>query len=296
MPEHELRLLALDGGGVRGLSTLQILKQLMDLVDPESPPKPCDYFDMIEGTSTSGLIAIMLGRLQMTVDDCIGAYVSLSDRVFQKRRHRVTIKGNVQGQFDSVELERAIKEIIVSQGLEEDTLLKDSPDAKCKVLVCATSKETGDTVRLACYRSPRGNNCSELPRYGRLAERRRQPHPSSIPLPSVTLTKDSSTAQQERTTRYTRCGTRLKTYGHPARSKRASSRRRRLRRGSVGISRGLDDKGRYYRFNVLRGLEDIGLEESKRKNEIIAATDRYVASQAVFKQMKACGNSLADKQ
>lgn len=59
---------------------------------------------------------------------------------------------------------------------------------------------------------------------------------------------------------------------------------------------GLDDKGRYYRFNVLRGLEDIGLEESKRKNEIIAATDRYVASQAVFKQMKACRNSLANKQ
>jgi patatin-like phospholipase/acyl hydrolase len=56
MPEHELRLLALDGGGVRGLSTLQILKQLMETADPESPPKPYDYFDMIGGTSTSGLV------------------------------------------------------------------------------------------------------------------------------------------------------------------------------------------------------------------------------------------------
>ena len=37
-----------------------------------------------------------------------------------------------------------------------------------------------------------------------------------------------------------------------------------------------DDKGRYYRFNVLRGLEGIGLEDSKRKNAIIAATDRYI--------------------
>ena len=52
MPEHDLRLLALDGGGVRGLSTLQILKQLMDTIDPESPLKPCDHFDMIGGTST----------------------------------------------------------------------------------------------------------------------------------------------------------------------------------------------------------------------------------------------------
>jgi hypothetical protein len=122
----------------------------MDVVDPKSPPKPRDHFDMVEGTSTGGfigdvvrharylanchsLIAIMLGRLQMTVDDCIDAYVSLSDKVFQKRRHRVTIKGNVQERFDPDELERAIKGIVVRQGLEEDALLKDSPDAKCKV-------------------------------------------------------------------------------------------------------------------------------------------------------------------
>ena len=41
----------------------------------------------------------------------------------------------------------------------------------------------------------------------------------------------------------------------------------------------LDDEGRYYRFNVDRGLEDIGLEESKKKREIAAVTGRYVASQ-----------------
>ena len=55
----------------------------------------------------------MLGRLQMTVDECIDVYVLLSDRIFQKRRHRVTIKGHVQGRFDSDELEKAIKEIVV---------------------------------------------------------------------------------------------------------------------------------------------------------------------------------------
>ncbi len=75
----------------------------------------------------------MLGRLQMTVDECIDAYVSLSDMVFQKQKHRITMKGKVQGQFDSIELERAIKEIIVRQGLKEDALLKDSPDVKCKM-------------------------------------------------------------------------------------------------------------------------------------------------------------------
>ncbi|KAL2043537.1 hypothetical protein N7G274_003844 [Stereocaulon virgatum] len=58
----------------------------------------------------------------------------------------------------------------------------------------------------------------------------------------------------------------------------------------------LDDRGRYYQFNVIQGLEDIGLEQSTRKNVVIAATDRYLESQAVFKQMRAFGNSLAVRQ
>ena len=57
MLEHELRLLALDGGSdIEGLSSLQILKKLMDTVDPGSSPKPCDYFDMIGGTGTGGFV------------------------------------------------------------------------------------------------------------------------------------------------------------------------------------------------------------------------------------------------
>lgn len=56
MPDKDLRLLALDGGGVRGLSALIILEQLMETIDPKTPPKPCDYFDMIGGTSTGGWV------------------------------------------------------------------------------------------------------------------------------------------------------------------------------------------------------------------------------------------------
>jgi patatin-like phospholipase/acyl hydrolase len=58
MPGSYLRLLSLDGDadGLRGLSSLMILEQLMEAVNPEMPPKPCDYFDMIGGTSTGGLV------------------------------------------------------------------------------------------------------------------------------------------------------------------------------------------------------------------------------------------------
>ena len=55
-----LCLLSLDGGGVRGLSTLFILKSLMDQLNQvrkanELPHvKPCEVFDLIGGTSTGG--------------------------------------------------------------------------------------------------------------------------------------------------------------------------------------------------------------------------------------------------
>jgi hypothetical protein len=75
----------------------------------------------------------MLGRLKMSIDDCIDAYLSLSDRVFQKKRHRLTVKGNIQGRFDSEELARAVKEVLTAQNLKEDTLLKDVSDDACKV-------------------------------------------------------------------------------------------------------------------------------------------------------------------
>ena len=66
---HQPRVLALDGGGVRGLSSLVILREIMEemqrLAKLNETPHPCNYFDLIGGTSTGGLIAIMLGRLKM---------------------------------------------------------------------------------------------------------------------------------------------------------------------------------------------------------------------------------------
>jgi patatin-like phospholipase/acyl hydrolase len=55
-----LCLLSLDGGGVRGLSTLYILKNIMNRLNHErkiaNQPlvKPCEVFDLIGGTSTGG--------------------------------------------------------------------------------------------------------------------------------------------------------------------------------------------------------------------------------------------------
>jgi patatin-like phospholipase/acyl hydrolase len=45
-----------DGGGVRGISSLEILQAIMSKVSNDPNVKPCDYFDMIAGTSTGGFV------------------------------------------------------------------------------------------------------------------------------------------------------------------------------------------------------------------------------------------------
>jgi len=53
-------LICIDGGGIRGLSTLLIIKALMARVNEERKKdgkpaiKPCELFDLIGGTSTGG--------------------------------------------------------------------------------------------------------------------------------------------------------------------------------------------------------------------------------------------------
>ena len=93
-----------------------------------------------EDAKIVSLIAIMLGRLRMDINSCIDAYTSLSDSVFQKVKHRVTLRGKVQGRFDSAELERAIKTIVQSQGHDENALLKDGAETNCKVSVTFNRK------------------------------------------------------------------------------------------------------------------------------------------------------------
>lgn len=82
------RMLALDGGGIRGLITLGILEtienKLRATVGKGSANfRLCDYFDYIAGTSTGAIIAAGLAR-GMSVADLLGFYKRTGKQMFEK--------------------------------------------------------------------------------------------------------------------------------------------------------------------------------------------------------------------
>ncbi|CAN9183590.1 unnamed protein product [Alternaria alternata] len=79
------RLLVLDGGGIRGIFTLQILRALDQ--HRKLPYPVYDEFDLTLGTSTDagGLIALMF-LLRRNLDECIAVFKQLAQRVFRPRQ------------------------------------------------------------------------------------------------------------------------------------------------------------------------------------------------------------------
>ena len=138
---QSLRVLCIDGGGIKGYTALLILRrifrQLIDAGELAEAPLPCDVFDLIAGTSTGGLIAIMLGRLHMSIDECIAKYEIVGKSVFKGRPNNVTkiLKGVVNSPFYDIKtLQDEVKTILKAKemDLSESFLEKESPP-RCKV-------------------------------------------------------------------------------------------------------------------------------------------------------------------
>jgi hypothetical protein len=81
------RLLALDGGGIRGVLTLAILaeieKQLATTTGAGPKFRLCQFFDYVAGTSTGAIIAAGVAR-GMSAQELITFYTSLGPQIFKK--------------------------------------------------------------------------------------------------------------------------------------------------------------------------------------------------------------------
>jgi hypothetical protein len=130
------RILALDGGGVRGAISVAFLERLEALV-AEIEGRPvllADWFDLIGGTSTGAIIAAALA-LGYRASDIRTFYERLGPRVFQSSIWRVI---GLRAKFNAANLQRELDDIIGTRRLETDDL---------KTGFCAICKrmDTGST-------------------------------------------------------------------------------------------------------------------------------------------------------
>jgi hypothetical protein len=90
---------------------------------------PCDR------ANVSRLIAIMLGRLEMDVDECIAAYIELMKDVFEDKARSIPIgpTGKIKARFDSNKLKNAIEEVMNRKDIDKADLLNDSNTRGCRV-------------------------------------------------------------------------------------------------------------------------------------------------------------------
>jgi len=156
------KMLALDGGGVRGAITVAFLEEIErilteeqqkrlapgadpDAVPPADMPPPQgetarlgDWFDLCGGTSTGAIIAGALA-LGHTIGEIKEFYLRLAPRVFKRPFWRVP---GLQSKFDARALSDEINLIVRDRRL-------DSPDLITGFAVIAKRMDTGSTWILA---------------------------------------------------------------------------------------------------------------------------------------------------
>lgn len=97
-------------------------------IDPYEKLYPHKYFDLIGGTSTGGLIALMLGRLGMDIDSAIQKYEELGSIIFERDRGGflgVVIRGS---RFNAAPFEKAL-----TDWLQDEPMVDSDLEIHCRV-------------------------------------------------------------------------------------------------------------------------------------------------------------------
>src|SRR5450432_3998136 len=103
------KLLAIDGGGIRGVLSLLILAKIESLLIAESKRpdyRLADYFDYVSGTSTGGIIAAGVA-MGMSVADILAFYVNNGAKMFDK----ASLIRRLKSKFNSEPLAQQLKTV-----------------------------------------------------------------------------------------------------------------------------------------------------------------------------------------
>lgn len=141
------RILAVDGGGARGIIACGILKRIETLLKRRLPEKDRaafrlhHYYDLIGGTSTGSIIAAGLST-GLTVDEMTQLYLKLCPVVFKDRK----IGGVRKSKFDSAQLGREIDSSLREE--DGDLIRLGSNSIKTGLALFAKRIDTGGSWSL----------------------------------------------------------------------------------------------------------------------------------------------------
>jgi hypothetical protein len=115
------RVLALDGGGVRGAITVAFLERIEALLSQHNgrPIRLGDHFHLVGGTSTGSIIAGAIA-LGFRAEQIRELYTHLAPLAFVRKRTAIPV---LQPKFDVRGLRREIEKIVGDQELQSDRLI-----------------------------------------------------------------------------------------------------------------------------------------------------------------------------
>jgi calcium-independent phospholipase A2-gamma len=132
-----IRILSFDGGGTRGVLTLSYLKEIFQRVagnPTQGSPSLCpsDYFDIICGTSTGGIIAMLLGAQCRSVHVSEVLYDEFIGKIFANKSNLKLV--TEQAAYDETEFEKILYKMC------GDSLMLDSNLEDCARVFCVSTK------------------------------------------------------------------------------------------------------------------------------------------------------------
>lgn len=130
------RVLALDGGGVKGIVSIAFLEKMETLLKERTGRgndfRLCDYFDLVGGTSTGSLLATLIA-LGYPVADIKKMYLEWAPAIFRPPWHGFSLFGP---RFSSGGLKKRARSVLKDRTLE-------SADLKTGFAIIAKRVDTG---------------------------------------------------------------------------------------------------------------------------------------------------------
>ena len=156
-----LRILALDGGGMKGLAEVAMLRA----IEARTGLRVHELFDVIGGTSTGCMVAMGVGMMRFTLDEMDDVYLKLGSRVFAQGKAAKQAQGGDAATPTAAAAAAAAKDADVAAG-SSATISKDGSvkDVAKGAAAAAPAKESWTESLAKMYRS--GEQSMRVAMYG----------------------------------------------------------------------------------------------------------------------------------